>query len=34
VNWHMANWLIWQIDYGELAYGEKAYGKTSLFSVS
>jgi len=25
----MANWLIWQIDYGKLAYGKKAYGETS-----
>jgi len=28
-NWHMANWLIWQINYGESAYGELVYGKTS-----
>jgi len=28
-NQHLANWLIWRIDYGESAYGELAYGKTS-----
>jgi len=30
-NRHMANWLIWRIDYGKLAYGKEAYGETTYF---
>jgi len=30
---HLANWLIWQTDYGESAYGKLAYGKMTSYLV-